>query len=159
MAAPNRTPLTSKALATLVLCAAVGVFLGVSSYTFVYANGASYLSNNPEACVNCHIMREQFDNWRHASHHAAATCNDCHVPHDLIGKYFAKALHGYRHSKAFTFQDFHEPIRITAADLTIVENNCRRCHEALVQDINGAFSAHSEKADCVHCHSSAGHGQ
>lgn len=141
----------------LALSAAVGAFLGVGMYTFVYAEGASYLSNDPRACVNCHIMRDEYQAWQHSSHHAFATCNDCHVPHDLLGKYLAKAKHGYAHSRAFTMQDFHEPIRITPSDLEIVHNNCRRCHEPLTAEINR--SAHPGGAsDCTHCHSGVGHG-
>ena len=110
MPRPGTRLLASRGLAALVLCALLGALLGLGSYTFVYAEGTSYLSNDPRACVNCHVMREQYDAWQKTSHHAAATCNDCHVPQDLFGKYLAKAIHGYRHSKAYTFEDFHEPI-------------------------------------------------
>lgn len=37
-----------------VLGAAMGLALDVGAYTFVYAKGASYLTNDPKACVNCH---------------------------------------------------------------------------------------------------------
>jgi cytochrome c nitrite reductase small subunit len=63
----------------LVLCVLFGIALGAGAFTVRYAEGLSYLSTNPTACVNCHIMREQYDGWQHASHHAVATCNDCHV--------------------------------------------------------------------------------
>lgn len=149
----------------LVVCALLGAFAGLSGYTFAEAQGWSYLSNNPKACVNCHVMREQYDGWQKTTHHAVATCNDCHVPQDLVGKYTAKAEHGYRHSKAFTFQDFHEPIRITPADLGIVNDNCRRCHGALVADIVSAQDAHHASMGsamggitCTHCHGGIGHG-
>ena len=78
-------------------------------------------------------MREQYDGWQKASHHARATCNDCHVPQDALGKYVTKAKHGWRHSKAFTLQDFHEPIRIRPEDLAIVNDNCARCHAGTVR--------------------------
>ena len=64
----------------------MGILLGAGGYTFYYARGASYLSNDPRTCVNCHIMRDQFDGWQKASHHDFATCNDCHLPHEFIGK-------------------------------------------------------------------------
>ena len=96
----------------LILCVLVGVIAGLGSYTFHYAAGTSYFSSNPAACVNCHIMREQYDGWQKASHHSVASCNDCHTPHALIPKYLVKAENGFWHSKAFTLQDFHEPIRI-----------------------------------------------
>jgi len=136
-----------------------GIFVGVSTYTFNYAEGLSYLSDDPKACVNCHVMREHYDGWQKASHHAAATCNDCHVPHDLVGKYVAKVDHGYRHSKAFTFQDFHEPIRITPRDLQIVEQNCLRCHQPFVSEITAHRAGPKEEtANCTRCHADAGHG-
>ena len=75
--------------------------------------GFSYLSNDPKACVNCHIMRDHYDGWQKASHHAVATCNDCHTPHDSLSpSTSSKAENGFWHSKGFTLQDFHEPIRI-----------------------------------------------
>jgi cytochrome c nitrite reductase small subunit len=64
----------------LILCALLGVLVGIGSYTFGYAKGGSYFSSDPRACVNCHIMREPYDSWQHASHHAVATCVDCHDP-------------------------------------------------------------------------------
>lgn len=139
-------------LAALAVLA--GVFCGAGSYTFYFAEGLSYLSDDPKACINCHIMNEQYDGWLNASHHAFTGCNDCHVPHDLIGKYLTKLEHGYRHSKGFTLQDFHEPIRITHDSLKIVEQNCVYCHQALVEDI----TAHGGEVACVQCHASVGHG-
>lgn len=156
MSLPRAKSVAGLGVLGLLLAAVVGVFLGLSASTFTYAEGTSYLSNDPRACVNCHIMREQYDAWQKSLHHANATCNDCHVPHDLVGKYMAKVEHGYRHSKAFTFQDFHEPIRITPADLRIVENNCIRCHSSMVEEI----TAHAGQGavSCVHCHKGIGHG-
>lgn len=43
------------------LATLIGFFLGISAYTFVYAEGASYLSTDPRACANCHIMWPQYD--------------------------------------------------------------------------------------------------
>ena len=48
----------------------------VGSYTFVYAKGYSYLTNDPAACANCHIMSEHFAAWTKSSHRAVAVCND-----------------------------------------------------------------------------------
>ena len=153
--------LAGPGMMVLVLCLLLGVFLGLSGYTFVYANGASYLSNDPRACVNCHIMREQYDGWQKTLHHAVATCNDCHVPHDIVGKYLTKIDHGYRHSKGFTFQDFHEPIQIKGSSLRVVQDNCVRCHETTVSeqsDYSFRSSEPAAAANCVHCHAEVGHG-
>jgi cytochrome c nitrite reductase small subunit len=74
-----------------VLAGILGCTLGLGGYTFVYAKGFSYLTNDPEACANCHTMREQFDGGTRSSHRAAAVCNDCHTPPGAIRKYVTKA--------------------------------------------------------------------
>ena len=144
-------------IAAAVLGALLGGFGGAVGYTAHYARATSYLSDNPKACVNCHIMNEQYDAWQSSSHHARATCNDCHVPHDsLLSKYAVKAEHGYRHSKRFTFQNFHEPIRINEASRDVVIGNCVRCHDAMTREIRLAGNAAG--LDCLHCHASVAHG-
>lgn len=143
---------------TTSLCVLAGVLLGTGAYTVRYAEGLSYLSTNPTSCVNCHIMREQYDGWQHGSHHAVATCNDCHVPHAFIPKYLVKAENGFWHSKGFTLQDFPEPIRLRPVSLKILEKNCVACHRDLVADILGHDSAGNQTPSCVHCHASVGHG-
>ena len=145
-------------IAGIVLAALVGVFLGVSGFTFVEARGWSYLSNDPTTCVNCHIMREQYDSWQKSSHHAFAVCNDCHVPHDFFGKYWTKAEHGFRHSWGFTFQNFHEPIQIKDSSRAAVQGNCLRCHQALVSEITHYSAVEKDANNCIRCHSSVGHG-
>ncbi|MDI1290422.1 MAG: cytochrome c nitrite reductase small subunit [bacterium] len=144
----------------------VGAFGGAAGYTAHYAQAKSYLSDDPKACINCHIMNEQYNGWASSSHHDRATCNDCHVPHDsVISKYYVKAKHGYRHSKGFTFQDFHEPIQITKSSRDDVIQNCVRCHESMTHEIRLAVPANGVEAsdisggvDCIHCHASVAHG-
>ena len=138
--------------------ALAGVVLGLGVFTFWYARGGSYFSTDPRACVNCHIMTDQYDSWQKASHHAHATCVDCHLPHDLLGKYVAKAENGFWHSKAFTLEDFHEPIRIGEKNARILKLNCMNCHRALIADLeaHGAFADDSN--NCIRCHIAVGHG-
>lgn len=142
----------------IVLALALGALVGLGAFTLDYAEATSYLSDDPKACVNCHIMREEYDGWQKASHHAAATCNDCHVPVGFVRRYLTKAEHGWRHSKGFTLDDFPEPIRITESSLDVVHENCVRCHGALVGDIHKAYARGAEAASCVHCHGHVGHG-
>jgi cytochrome c nitrite reductase small subunit len=78
-------------LLAIVIALMVGSAAGIGGYTFVYAKGASYLSNDPRACANCHIMQDHLDGWIKASHRSVATCNDCHTPPGLVPKYFTKA--------------------------------------------------------------------
>ena len=134
----------------------VGLAAGIGAYTFVYARGASYLTNDPAACANCHIMREQYDGWTASSHRAVATCNDCHTPHGLVPKYTTKALNGFWHSFAFTTGRFHEPIRINARNRAVTEGACRHCHADIVHAVDAVPKAAGALA-CIHCHNSVGH--
>ena len=154
-------------LPALVASICVGVFTGVSGFTFVSAKGGSYMLDDPAVCVHCHIMREDYDGWRHGSHHAVATCNDCHLPHDsLAGALFVKASNGYHHSAAFTLQNFVEPIRIKPRNAKVLEANCLRCHAELTTEITahgtlGVPTDPRQGADlygCVRCHQAVGHG-
>jgi cytochrome c nitrite reductase small subunit len=142
----------------LILCVLVGTMLGTGTYTARYAEAFSYLSSDPKACVNCHIMRDVYDGWQKAGHHANATCNDCHVPHSFLAKYWVKAENGFWHSKGFTLQDFPEPIRLRPVSLRILNQNCVACHRDLVNDIRGHDLINDESTGCVHCHASVGHG-
>jgi cytochrome c nitrite reductase small subunit len=145
---------------SLVLGIAVGVTVGVGCYAFVYAKGYSYLLNDPAACANCHVMREQYDGWVKSSHHSAATCNDCHTPHNLIGKYAVKATNGFFHSFYFTSGRYPDTIEITSFDRKVVEAACRRCHENITQAID-ANSIHGKAQGllCTRCHLSVGHSE
>jgi nitrate/TMAO reductase-like tetraheme cytochrome c subunit len=55
--------MTRYAVPGILLGVALGVAVGVGVYTFAYARGWSYLTDDPAACANCHVMREQFDGW------------------------------------------------------------------------------------------------
>lgn len=142
----------------LVLAGVMGMFAGLGTYTFTYAHGLSYFSNDPKACVNCHIMREQYDGWLKSPHHAVATCNDCHTPTNFFLKYFSKAENGFWHSKGFTLQDFHEPIMIRRHNSAVLQDNCVRCHEQIVSMINTHPGDAHKMLDCVSCHREVGHG-
>jgi cytochrome c nitrite reductase small subunit len=142
-----------RAIPVLAIGIAVGLVLGVGVYTFVYARGASYLTDNAAACANCHIMREHLDGWITSSHRAVAVCNDCHTPAGLVPKYAVKTANGFWHSFAFTSGRFHEPIRITRRNLAVTEAACQKCHAATVQAMGG----HGEGLACTRCHGSVGH--
>lgn len=143
----------------LFVAAFVGVVAGMGLFTFQYAEGLSYFSTDPAACANCHIMQPQYDAWQKASHHTVATCVDCHLPHDFINKYIAKAENGYYHSKGFTFQDFVEPIVIKEKNLRLLQENCLECHGDMVHELVTNEPSDPDFIQCVHCHSGVGHGE
>jgi cytochrome c nitrite reductase small subunit len=163
----------------LVSAALVGMTTGLGLYTFGYARGYSYLTNDPAACANCHIMSEHFGAWTKASHHAVATCNDCHTPHNLAGKYAVKAMNGFWHSFYFTTGRYPDPLRITPRNRAVTESACRYCHAEITEAIDhgpGTISqtppvpagptrvtspargAHAgEPISCIRCHQYVGH--
>lgn len=143
-------------LAPLLAGAAIGITAGVGGYTFIYAKGSSYLTDDAAACRNCHVMNEQYDGWIKSSHRAVAKCNDCHAPHDIVGKYVTKATNGFRHSFAFTSGRFPEPIHITPHNRQITEHACRNCHHDIVQAID-VMHGEAREVSCIRCHEGVGH--
>ena len=137
---------------SLIAATVFGAVIGLGLFTFVYARGSSYLGSDPEACANCHVMRDHLAAWRKSSHHAVAVCNDCHAPPGGLAKYWVKAKNGYNHSYAFTTGDFHEPIRITASNREVTEAQCRRCHAETVSAMGPA-----DDVSCIRCHDAVGH--
>jgi cytochrome c nitrite reductase small subunit len=134
----------------------IGLAAGIGGYTFVYAKGGSYLTNDPAACANCHVMQEQYDGWIKSSHRAVAVCNDCHTPPGLVGKYATKASNGFWHSFAFTTGWHPDPIFITPRNRRITNHACRKCHEDVVLAIEGPHEEMGE-LDCIRCHDQVGH--
>ena len=144
----------------IIAAATLGLAFGLGAFTFGYAKGGSYLTNDPAACANCHVMAEHFAAWQHASHRAVATCNDCHTPHNLIGKYVTKARNGFWHSFYFTTGRYPDPLRITPRNHDITESACRFCHQEIVAaiDVTQTTNAHADsRLSCVRCHAYVGH--
>lgn len=139
---------------TIFAVLSASLLFGLGSYTLYVGEGLSYFSTRAEACANCHIMRPHYDGWVKSSHHAVATCSDCHLPQTFFAKYLAKAENGWHHSRAFTLNDFAEPIRIKPRNAAALEQNCRRCHNDLTAHM---VSSPNGQLACVHCHSQVGH--
>ena len=155
---PNKSILSSSPFWVWVfLSGLIGGILGLGVLTFTYAEGLSYFSEDPSACVNCHVMRDVYDGWNKSSHKAVATCNDCHSPHTPVAKYAIKAINGWNHSVAFTSGNFPEPIRITKLNRDVAQESCLYCHTDLVAQISHRDS--SEFTDCLTCHVGVGHGR
>lgn len=144
-----------KPLLIIVLGCVLGVSVGLGLYTFVYAKGYSYLTNNPQACTNCHVMQEYYDAWIKSPHRSVAACNDCHTPHNFAGKYATKAENGFFHSLAFTSGRFPDNILIRARDFRVTEGTCRSCHAAITLAIAGPHN--SATISCIRCHFDVGH--
>ena len=143
-------------LLPIIAASLIGVLTAVGGYTFLYAKGHSYMTNDPAACANCHVMSNHYSAWMKSSHRAVAVCNDCHTPPGLVPKYATKALNGWNHSLAFTTGRFPEPIRITERNRDVTEQACRKCHEDVVLAIEPHGRA-AEPLACLTCHRDVGH--
>lgn len=137
---------------------ALGVLGGLGAFTFGYGEGAAYLTNNPAACANCHVMQGHYDSWLKSSHKNVATCNDCHLPHNFAGKWITKADNGFFHSLAFTTNRFHEPIQIKARNRRVTQGACLYCHDDLVDHMRPTERG-GDMLLCIQCHVDVGHSQ
>ena len=143
--------------ATHVLaCVMIGCALGVCAFTFVYARGHSYFTNDPAACANCHVMEQQLNAWVKSSHRNVAVCNDCHTPPGLVPKYITKAQNGFMHSFAFTTGNYIDPIQIKSRNRAVTETACRKCHQEMVAAIESPVGD-AEPLSCIRCHLEVGH--
>lgn len=149
----------------VVVIIASGVFFGLFFFLFYISKAHSYLSDDSETCMNCHIMAPQYATWSHSSHREVANCNDCHVPHNnVFNKYYFKAKDGLRHATMFTLRLEPQVIHIHQAGKNVVQNNCIRCHSHLITDARllqktGSFHTHRLDRNCNECHRETPHGR
>lgn len=151
-----------------------GVLLGLGGFVMHISRAPSYLSNAPETCINCHVMTDAYLSWQHSSHAHTAVCNDCHVPQDnLLKSYWFKAQDGLRHSAIFTFRWEPQVIRLSERAKPVVQANCRRCHQNLLEPLCLSYSktfcserelrntqgAGDEERFCWECHRRTPHEQ
>lgn len=141
-----------------------GIIGGLGVYAAYMSRAHSYLSNDPAACINCHIMTPYYSSWKHSSHAQWATCNDCHVPQDnLLHGYAFKAMDGLYHAAVFTANAEPQAIRPRDASYEVIMNNCIRCHDHLNTALvnTGAIAYHDVKEGkgkaCWDCHQEVPH--
>lgn len=156
-----RPPKEWRFIVTILL----GIFIGLLLFVLHAARATSYLSDDPNACVNCHVMAPQYATWERGSHGRVTNCNDCHVPQDnIINKYLFKASDGLRHSYMFTFRLEPQVIQIKHAGKKAVQQNCIRCHSNVIHPISVRAISNKkiiEEEDryCWDCHRETPHGR
>lgn len=135
----------------------LGVTVGLSFFTFGYANGSAYFGKDPQACAQCHAMNEQFTAWSNGGHRHVATCQDCHAPHDdPVAWALDEADNGFWHSLKFTFDAYPQNIKIREKNREVVQEACLYCHKEVVSRTEMS-RPHGEGVSCLQCHSEVGH--
>lgn len=147
-----------------VFAIAIGLFV----YLVNASKALSYLSSDPKACINCHVMNSQYATWQHSSHAERATCIECHLPTtNIVQKYIAKARDGWNHSVAFTLDTYNHSIKISEDGAKRVQENCISCHASLSSTLlDNADKYHNFKDAkgasermCWECHKTVPHGK
>lgn len=143
-----------------------GVICGLGGYSAYASRFGSYLSDDPAACMNCHIMAPYYATWNHGSHSRNTTCIDCHVPHDnTVRKWLFKGMDGMRHAAVFTVNGEPQVIQAVDKSASVIMNNCIRCHEQLNTEfvntgkINYSMVKTGEGKACWDCHREVPHGK
>lgn len=144
----------------------LGVACGFALYLIYMSRAYSYLTDEPSACVNCHIMAPYYQSWQKSSHQPWTTCNDCHVPQDNFFRGYAfKAKDGLYHAAVFTFRAEPQVIRPRAESYGAIMENCIRCHTQLnTEFVKTGMVKYAEVKDgkakaCWDCHREVPHGK
>jgi len=141
-----------------------GIFTGILLLVVHISNAPSYLSDEPETCINCHVMYPYFASWDKGSHGREASCAECHVPQDsFFRKYYVKGSDGLKHATWFTFRWEPQVISIKSRGVSVVQENCIRCHIDLVDmvqlvEVSGRTAAAGDGKLCWDCHKETPHG-
>jgi len=137
-------------------------------YMIYLSKALSYLSKDPKACINCHVMNTEYATWQHSSHAREATCIECHLPTDgIINKYISKARDGFNHTVAFTFDTYDHAIKISKDGERRVQENCISCHKSIVSTLGSNADKYHNFNDenvengrkCWSCHQEVPHGK
>ena len=110
----------------------------------------------PQFCNSCHEMSGNFESWK-VSRHESVLCIDCHARPGLTGWLAAKAGGMRQLVTHFTAENI-EDIHLGEDHLTIVSDNCQRCHPeaSRLEEREGIRVPHKEHfalgVKCAVCH-------
>jgi cytochrome c nitrite reductase small subunit len=91
-------------------------------------------------------MEAQFEAWSHAGAHRRNLCVDCHLPNQNTGIHYVwKAIDGMKDVALFYSGQVPERITITEHGRKVLQQNCIRCHEQTVMNID-------QQRNCWECH-------
>jgi cytochrome c nitrite reductase small subunit len=109
-------------------------------------------TSSPEFCSACHVMEYQHDSWLKTGLHRGIKCVDCHLPNDSFVRHMVwKGLDGMKDVVYFYGRLFADHLVISAHGRATVQENCLRCHDAMVSRIS------VEDRTCWSCHRRVNH--
>ena len=140
----------------LIAAMTLGSLIGVGGFTFIYARGYSYVSNDPAVCANCHIMENHYRAWMKSST-APSRCATTAIPRPA----WCRSTRP-RRSTGSTIRSPSRPAgfpsrsRITPRNSEVTEKACRKCHDDIVNAIEGPDPG-TNRLSCIRCHATVGH--
>ena len=133
----------------ITIYACLGIAIGLALLVGRIANATSYMSDSPQACMNCHVMTDAYATWQRGSHGKVAVCVDCHVPHNnVLAKTVFKGTDGLKHSYAFTTRAEPQKLHLSERAVPVVRENCLRCHSNQFAMVRLAESSERKCWDC-----------
>lgn len=94
-------------------------------------------SESPEFCVQCHVMASEYESWLHQGAHRRIKCVDCHLPNGNTASHYSwKAVDGLKDVAMFYSGMAPEQIALTSRGEQVLQENCVRCHETTVENID-----------------------
>lgn len=123
--------------------------MGAAAIVTHISRAPSYLSDDPSACINCHVMNNAYATWLRGSHGRVAKCTDCHLPHDNpVHKFAFKGMDGLRHSWVFTLRREPQVLHPSRRAIPVMQENCLRCHAQQFQMVRLAGVSERRCWDC-----------
>ncbi|MCH2207968.1 MAG: hypothetical protein MK132_19135 [Lentisphaerales bacterium] len=108
-------------------------------------------------------MGPHYETWQHSAHREVTNCNDCHVPHDnIFNTLKLKTVCAIQPVLLCVLS--HKVLTLSEGAMDVVPNNCIRCHENQVQNLeNGVLTStptsHGYGKYRWDCHRETPHGE
>ncbi|MBF0118454.1 MAG: cytochrome c nitrite reductase small subunit [Desulfobacterales bacterium] len=104
-------------------------------------------TSTPIYCSSCHVMSEEYESWFYSGKHKQIKCIDCHLPNDnFVNHYMWKGIDGMKDVIFFYTGVVPEIINASNHGKKTIQDNCIRCHEDMVININ------NDNVKCWECH-------
>ena len=131
-----------------LLSTKVVLLIAISAIVLFSASAYGYqATSKSNFCITCHVMTPEYNGWQQNYHKSpVAQCVDCHLPQQSGDKFYYKVKSGIRDVYK-VHAGTPDLIQTTDETKEIIDNNCRRCHTNLNQEVHKTI-----KFKCFECH-------